>query len=890
MPKGFYTLNDFSGGLNSAMDPRDLAENEISEAENIVMDQRKSVRPLGGDTTHTDIGLGVTAGHITPGYGAFVFESDHEKVPALANEFGADELAFSQSGSYDTIVDDNSTFLTLGYRAGDIITITGCTDVSANNIAGLKIRSVTANTITLDHDGVLTNETNEAGDVTLTRIGGSVDTGENWLAVMDAKTATVDLYDKNGDAFIAERIDLGDIDKDIAGSSGTIDFPTTSTITDSANGFINDGIKKGDIIGITGCSSTTANNLNAVRVEKVEQGTITVEGTPFTVQASEGGTVTIHRLAQGVFYFADEALRVCDASFGSAAEPRWYGYVERTDFNGISPSTNCIYDQWVDVANTLAPPTDIVVHNTTYPSAGTGFNIKVASSTGGTYEGDPVAYQVNATKIYVGGQESLLDGSAATFTPTGDSHKLTIDVHAVAPFDKRVIGGRVYARKDGTDDPWSLLLDINLRDGVRAEMGAVYSPWVIDSGDDVKVTGIISLSLNLETYEILNGFRPDEKKITISGVGEGYKTAVVANRRCYVANVKTQNEEGVLTQMRDRIMYTPIGKFDTFPRSFFVDVVKGDAEEFIKLEEFSDRLLAFKNRKLYVINIASPSPANWYVENIKDFAGILHPYASVKTEFGICWVNDFGLYMYDGQNITNLLFNKIKESDWQSFVTEDTLIGYNPRRYYLVIMKDAFANLGDVYVYDFRVQSFVSGKSAFDDDYNRSNMVVDWNGNMTTVYQTKYFGDLEWTTAGDWDGANNNWNDTTDGYNIKEWSDTMRSITNNEFKFTTRDIDFGDPSRNKKVYGLTLTYKSDTNQTQPIYYATDGSTSFSSQLTGNFASGSGWQKLRATASTPIECQSIRFKVSNPSRPTGTTDGIQINDLSVEYRPIFKRVS
>ena len=421
-------------------------------------------------------------------------------------------------------------------------------------------------------------------------------------------------------------------------------------------------------------------------------------------------------------------------------------------------------------------------------------------------------------------------------------------------------------------------------------MGAVYSPWVIDSGDDVKVTGIISLSLNLETYEILNGFRPDEQKITISGVGEGYKTAVVANRRCYVANVKTQNEEGVLTQMRDRIMYTPIGKFDTFPRSFFVDVVKGDAEEFIKLEEFSDRLLAFKNRKLYVINIASPSPANWYVENIKDFAGILHPYASVKTEFGICWVNDFGLYMYDGQNITNLLFNKIKESDWQSFVTEDTLIGYNPRRYYLVIMKDAFANLGDVYVYDFRVQSFVSGKSAFDDDYNRSNMVVDWNGNMTTVYQTKYFGDLEWTTAGDWDGANNNWNDTTDGYNIKEWSDTMRSITNNEFKFTTRDIDFGDPSRNKKVYGLTLTYKSDTNQTQPIYYATDGSTSFSSQLTGNFASGSGWQKLRATASTPIECQSIRFKVSNPSRPTGTTDGIQINDLSVEYRPIFKRVS
>ena len=798
MPKGFYTLNDFSGGLNSAMDPRDLAENEISEAENIVMDQRKSVRPLGGDTAHTDVGSGLVAGHITPGYGAFVFESDHEKGSS------------------------------------------------------------------------------------------ALDTGENWLAVMDSKTANVDLYDKTGDSFTADVFSLGSITTDVAGGGGQIDFPTTSTITDSANGFVSAGFQKGDIIGITGCSSTTENNLNAVRVAKVTAGTITAQGTPFTVEASEAGTVTIHRLPLSVFYFADEALRVADASFGDSVQPFWYGYIKRVDFNGISPSSDVDYDEWVSVANTLAPPTDIVVHNTTYPSAGTGFNIKVASSTGGTYEN--VAYQVNATKIYVGGQESLLDESIATFTPSGDSHKLTLEVHAAAPFDKRVIGGRVYARKDGTDDPWALLLDINLRDGVRAEMGAVYSPWVIDSGDDVKVTGIISLSLNLETYEILNGFRPDEKKITISGNGEGYKTAVIANRRCYVANVKTFNEDGIAMRMRDRIMYTPIGKFDTFPTSFFIDVVKGDAEEFIKLEEFSDRLLAFKNRKLYIINIASPSPANWYVENIKDFAGILHPYASVKTEFGICWINDFGLYMYDGQNITNLLFNKIKESDWQSFVTEDSLIGYNPRRYYLVVLKDAFANLGDVYVYDFRVQSFVSGKSAFDDDYNRSNMVVDWNGNMTTVYQTKYFGDLEWATAADWDGANNTWNVTTDGYNIKEWSDTMRSIGEDEFKFTTRDIDFGDPGRKKKVYGLTLTYKSDTNQTQPIYYATDGSTSFSSQLTGNFASGSGWQKLRATVSTPIECQSIRFKVTNPSTATGVTDGIQINDLSVEYRPIYKRVS
>lgn len=802
MPRGFYTLNDFSGGLNSAMDPRDLAENEISEAENIVMDQRKSVRPLGGDTTHTDVGSGLTAGHITPGYGAFVFESDHE------------------AGS------------------------------------------------------------------------SALDTGENWLAVMDSKTAQVDLYDKTGDSFNANKIDLGTITT-YTGTVDEINFPTTSTITDDSNGFVTAGFQKGDIIGITGCSTESANNLNAVRITKVVAGTITVEGTPFTVAADEGGTVVIHKLPLSVFYFADEALRVADASFGTNIQPYWYGYIKRTHFNGTTTADS--YDDWYSKTNDLAAPTEMKVETSTgYPSAGAGFRIKITDGAANTGTFKDSTYEFAATFIYDGHQESLLfiDSSNRTHTPANKSCKLTVELRAVSPFDRRISGARIYVREDGTDDIWSLFCDINLRDGARMERSGTYNSWVdgATASTDAKVTGMDILSPNIETYEILNGFSPDETKITISGNGEGYKTAVIANRRCYVANVKTLNRDGVATRMRDRIMYTPIGKFDTFPTSFFIDVVKGDAEEFVKLEEFSDRLLAFKSRKLYVINIASPSPANWYVEEIKDFAGIKHPYASVKTEFGICWINDFGLYMYDGQNITNLLFNKIKESDWQSFVTEDTLIGYNPRRYYLVVLKDAFANLGDVYVYDFRVQSFVSGKSAFDDDYNRSNMVVDWNGNMTTVYQTKFFGDLEWTTAGDWEGANNVWELTKDGYSIKEWSDTMRSIVNDEFKFTTRDIDFGSPSRKKKVYSLILTYKSDTNQTQPIYYATDGGTTFSSQLTGNFVSGSGWQKLRATAGTPIECQSIRFKVSNPTNATGTTDGIQINDMSVEYRPTYKRVS
>ena len=689
MPRAFYNMNDFSGGLNDAVDPRDIGENEISEVNNAVMDKRRSIRPMGGDVAHSDVPSD-TAGHVTPGYGSFVFGSDHENVPALAPTFVTNKLAFSQAGDNDTIVDDDSTFVSLGFQAGDIISITGCTDETGNNLAGLTIKSVTVNTITLEEDGVFTNDANEAGTVTITRIGGGLDTGENWLAVMDSKTATVDLYDLKGDAFTAGAIDLGTVTSK-SYSANNLAFNDNSgsdakdTIVSDAGvqTFLSSGFRKGDILGIAGCvDENKANNLNAVRVFNVANHTITLDHSGLmTTDANESGTPSITKLTQGVFYFADEALRVADASLGAATEPRWFGFIQRQHFGSLRLTANTRFKNWYDNSNDLAAPSTLAI-TSGYPSLvsseAVGFNLTVADVTsGGTYEA--VAYQIAASFIYDGNQESLLyvPTSNNTHTPGGNNYTLSVSVRATAPFNERVSGARIYIRKDDTDDPWALLMDIDLADGVRAETSGDYAAWALNSGDQVHVNTVKSLSPSLETYEILNGFSHDEKKITISGVGEGYKTAVVANRRCFVANVKTQNEEGQTVQMRDRLMYTPIGKFDTFPRSFFVDVVKGDAEEFTSLQEFSDRLLAFKNKKMYIINIASPSPANWYVEDIKDFVGVEHPYATTKTEFGIAWCNKFGVYLYDGREVRNVLLNRIDEATWQSFFQRDTLIGYN---------------------------------------------------------------------------------------------------------------------------------------------------------------------------------------------------------------------
>jgi hypothetical protein len=72
-----------------------------------------------------------------------------------------------------------------------------------------------------------------------------------------------------------------------------------------------------------------------------------------------------------------------------------------------------------------------------------------------------------------------------------------------------------------------------------------------------------------------------------------------------------------------------------------------------------------------------------------------------------------------------------------------------------------------------------------------------------------------------------------------------------------------------------------------MYWAIDGNTSFSnSGLTGTWTGGtSNWDVAVHSFATPKECQSIRFKLD-----PATDAKMFFNDISIEYRPIHKRVS
>ena len=127
---------------------------------------------------------------------------------------------------------------------------------------------------------------------------------------------------------------------------------------------------------------------------------------------------------------------------------------------------------------------------------------------------------------------------------------------------------------------------------------------------------------------------------------------------------------------------------------------------------------------------------------------------------------------------------------------------------------------------------------------------------------------------------------------VKKYSGTtLYNGGTSTFLVKTKDIDFGQPGRLKKIYAVYITYKSDNAQTTPVSYEIDGTTNSYTNLTGNFvATSNQWDVLKAYPGSLFTCQSLQLKITNPTNATGSSSGIQINDITIEYRLLHKRVS
>jgi hypothetical protein len=800
MPKASININDFGRGINTVKNPRDLAIGESPNIVNFDTSNRGELRPtsiFSTATNGTSLRLGANGvdahtASINPGYGLYYFEADDAigLRGATVTASGADGGSGYSTKDGTNLIFENTTASTLN----NSISINNDNFFTENNI----ISSATSFPIKIKVSGTSSNN----GVFTVTNIGSDVDpttrlgsswnpTGSNQHFVNNKIFVSETLTDENVSASTEVTIQRVGLVGDQLLALGNTDDNKVDVFTDSSG-------------------SWTADK-------------ITVVNTLDTSQSPEY-----------VFYYIDSSLRVADANFRNESTPKWYGFIDRNQFQynqGASSEgvRRTIEPNFYEEDNDLAPPTEFNLEGTIdgtaeFPTSGSGWGFAI-NETNDEGEFSPGDYEFCATFIYDGKQESLIKKASGTKTLEGFK-KICLNVYAqdngTNRYPRRVTGGRVYFREAESKDPWALLVDIDIRRGARASLVDEYKGWIQDGAGEYRITEntttadrefsttasdnhwvLFAQRPNIDTYESINGYSPNEtKQIAFGKIGSGYKTAVVANRRTFVANVlyddnatSSSDENTEFQHYGDRIMFSEVGKYDLFPNFNFIDVVKGDGEDYVKLESYADRLLAYKQRTLQVINISSPSPSNWFLETTIQEGGVSKPYSVCKGRGGVVWANRNGVYRYDGSSVNKVTDGRINDSEWDTFSDTDKMsLGYVGDTDQVIIMKRADVS-EDAYIYDLRSNSFTlseligpNSTSSFKPPL--TNFVNDSIGRLITGY------DVESTDLGS-AGANK--------IHFTKWE--VSEGNHKIYKLQTPDLSFTEPHRTKKVYKIYVHYK-----------------------------------------------------------------------------------
>jgi len=797
MPKASININDFGRGINTVKNPRDLAIGESPNIVNFDTSNRGELRPrsyfnaqINGSSLRLNNGVDVLTASINPGYGLYYFEAD-EATGLRGVTFTADG-----AGTYSTKDGNNIIFL----AASNTIRINNDDFWTENNI----LSSATNFPVKIKISGTANNN----GTFTITGIGGDVDPFGPTLGSTWNPTGT--------DNFVNNYIKVAEdlTDENVAAS-------TSVTI---------------QRIGLVGDQLLALGNTDDNKVDVYSDSSDAWSADKITVVNS----LETNESPEYVFYYIDSSLRVADGNFKNESTPKWYGFIDRNQFqyNQGTSSENVrrtIEPNFYEEDNDLVPPTEFNLETTIngsdeFPTSGSGWGFAI-NETNDEGEFSPGDYEFCATFIYDGKQESLIKKASGTKTLEGFK-KICFNVYAhdngTLRYPRRVTGGRVYFREAESRDPWVLIADIDIRRGVRASLVDEYKGWIEDGTGEFRITEntttgdrdfsttasdnhwvLFAQRPNIDTYESINGYSPnDTKQIAFGKIGSGYKTAVVANRRTFVANVlyddnatSSSDDNTEFQHYGDRIMFSEVGKYDLFPNFNFIDVVKGDGEDYVKLESYADRLLAYKQRTLQILNVSSPSPSNWFLETTIQEGGVTKPYSVCKGRGGVIWANTSGVYRYDGSSVRKVTDGKIKDSEWKTFSQVGKMsLGYIGDTDQVIIISrvdGGSSSYGDAYIYDIRTDSFSLAEDIHPNQTSTfkpplTNFVNDSEGKLIVAYDTE-------TTDLDDDGSPDN------KVHFTAWNEGEG--THKIYKLETPDLSFTEPHRTKKVYKIYVHYK-----------------------------------------------------------------------------------
>ena len=938
MPKQIYPLRDFSGGLNSLKDPSDISDNEVSKAVNIMFTQQGAMDAAFNmkDSTNNKLSAVSTThiDHIVAGYGLGYFETDHyaDGAPrslALVGNAANRGFRFTSDLEMKHMVkgksDGNDR---LNYNTGPVATVDdltpshtawqasqshGATAQTSTNGSGSGMTCSIATdgagaatfTITASGDGYVINE-----EITFTDPGSTDNTAVLIVASLSNASAETALNLHNwfptgteislsGMAmnYLSVVVNDGVIDgiyTVVGGNGSTEIYLDRATPAQIPSGLGGTGVAD-DLISVTGTITGIPSGDKILLVAHPDEHKIDVYSSSLAAYTEDAITLQDHLADNAnsnvLYYKVDEAIRCCDTNIDTQGKIQWFGWISREHF--VDSTSKATYSGYYANDNKLLPPTSaaaIKYYNASgdtlaYPPAGTGFTLKCFSSaTDGLVP--EATYEFAQSFIYDGNQESLLshyglnDATVISDQDTTLDHtdlkQLSIQIGAQGAYDERISGGRIYIRESGSDDEWTFLLDIDLSKGARTDLDGDYTSWKLAADDKHFIGASVTTYLNVNAlsilnYEIINGYPSNIFSNDLGGNGEKWRDATVANNRVFVCNVrmadKSKGENKIeghanqasLIHFPDKIMYSMPHRYDTFPEFNFIEAAKGDADSYMAIESYADRLLAFKRKSMDIINI-SGDPHNWFLEDTKNFMGVEHHAAVYKTQHGIVWVNSNGLYLYNGSQIVDLTENKIDDNTWYTFISINSIILYDEVKSMVYVIKNCVSD-GDAYMIDLKRNNFTYLK-----DFAQDNITNPVSTNISSVGQI-----LVGTDAGA-------------GVDFYQFHRTEQEVQNVQFR--TKELDFGIPNKQKKLYAVYITYKSSQDISSLIYYSINGGVTWVAFSSGSSATSSTiWQKGKWSLTTPVTSSKFMLELKTGAT-TATT--VWINDISFEYRLMHKK--
>ena len=501
-----------------------------------------------------------------------------------------------------------------------------------------------------------------------------------------------------------------------------------------------------------------------------------------------------------------------------------------------------------------------------FPAAGyVTIDIRATASIGSWTAG---TYTFGLTYMYDGKQESKIYELSGS-TSISASDRVTISFQFTPGYGNRVSGIRLYTRENDDDThTWYLVGEVDFEDGVgRANLQD--QTWTSISAYytvTVGVTGtyyygsITCDAPSADTYYGLTGYNFDEPTFNSIQI-DGWKSAVLINRRIYAGGVRVGTDI-----YGDSIFRSFPERFDIFTKDNRLDIISNDGEDIVKLEQFADRILEFKKRKLFIINAAQEIE---YVEGEYDWLGIDQPFHSVRTEHGVVWLNTRGAYLYNGRQIIDLFLDpenprrrKINLANWNSFIDSNPIIGYDANNKRVIIIANstiASGSKSDVMIYNLIEANWVKGTDKYGTTGKLNvltNMITNWDGEVLVADSSNSGG----------------------SHAIYKWSTSPKASTS--FSIWTKDFSMGLPGVKKNFYYSIITSKEGQDQVNVRWYKNGDIDSTTGSL-GDLDSGSSpvAERTSPTAGTGSNWYSMSMRIFGSALTS-----FELNDMSIIYRP------